>query len=241
LDELSRELKFKESEYNNILKKWKESENSNKQLIVELSKNIQINKELEDFTSKRLYEQDGGMLSGSNINFADGFSVETRREKEQMFNNIIKLQTELKKEKAKTNRAQTAYTKILMDKNNLERIFIDCVEESRKEILHRKLSVESMGRTTASNFKFNKNKEANLPNIGDAKYEQFLPGDKRKLIEDYILRDDVINLIREYMFKKNNVNDRNEFSLSQTSFMKGDRKLISVHSNRIRSGSVYKI
>jgi hypothetical protein len=245
LDELSRELKFKDIEYNNLLKKWKDSENSNKQLVVELSKNVQINKELEDFHNNRhIYETDKEMLP-MNVNF-DGTShnqtssLEERREREHMFHNIVRLQNELKKEKAKTNRAQTAYTKILMDKNNLEKIFIDCVEECRKDILHRKLSVESMSRTTSSNFK-SKRVDKIPPIVNEIKYEQFLPSDKRKIIEEYILRDDVINLIKDYMFKKSNIGEKNEFSLSQTSFMKGDRKLISVHSNRIRSGSLFKI
>jgi hypothetical protein len=234
LDELSRDLKFKESEYNNLLKKWKESENSNKQLISELSKNIQINQELEDFNSRKLYDSEKEIINHGDF----GVNNFDRRESDQIYNNVIRLQNELKKEKAKTSRAQTAYTKILMDKNNLEKIFIDCVEECRKEILHRKLTVESMGRTTSTNFK--KKHAETMPIINDIKYEQFLPSDKRKIIEEYILRDDVINLIKEYMFKKNNQSERKEFSLTQNSFIKGDRKLISINSNRIRSGSLFK-
>jgi hypothetical protein len=235
---MSRELKFKESEYNNLLKKWKESENSNKQLIVELDRNVQINKELEDFNSRRLYDTEKEFSS----NDGNGFGIDPyeRRERDQMYNSIIRLQNELKKEKAKTSRAQTAYTKVLMDKNSLEKIFIDCVEECRKEILHRKLSVESMGRTTSSGFRKKAVDISSMPPI-DIKYEQFLPSDKRKIIEDYILRDDVINLIKEYMFKKSNMSEKNEFSLTQNSFIKGDRKLISINTNRIRSGSLFKI
>lgn len=46
-EDLAKELKFKNIEVENLAKKWKESESVNKQLLVELERNIEINKNLE--------------------------------------------------------------------------------------------------------------------------------------------------------------------------------------------------
>lgn len=53
--------------------------------------------------------------------------------------NIIEnLKSQLKKEKVKNGKILGEVNKIMIDKNKLEKIFIDCVEESRKEIIMRK-------------------------------------------------------------------------------------------------------
>ena len=57
---------------------------------------------------------------------------------ESLQNIIDNLRGHLKKEKAKNSRFLGEVNKIMIDKNKLEKIFIDCVEESRKEIIMRK-------------------------------------------------------------------------------------------------------
>ena len=85
------------------------------------------------------------------------------------------------------------------ERNKLENIFIDCVEETRKMIFNRRLK-KSFERKNSRN------------NLGDSDinrslnfdYNNFLMVDKKQIIEDFILNDDVNSFIKEVMFLKNN-------------------------------------
>ncbi len=200
-EDMARENKFQSGELINISKKWKESENANKQLIVELERNIQFNKELE-FHVKMSQEQASNLPNVNHhttndnvedIENLDGFN------KERLYKLIEKLKYELKKERSRNHFVISEFNKVLKEREKLESIFIDCVEESRKEIFNRRLK-DSFVNKTHSNF--NKLPNAVSFNNNDIKYEQFLPSDKKKLIEIFLMKNEVINLVKDYVFKK---------------------------------------
>ena len=229
-------MRDKISEYENIKKKWKEAENSNKQLVAELNKNVLMNRELEDI-NRQLYEKKNTEMVAAFEHIPTEFKEE--KNKDNLIYSVVRLQKELNKQRKNCCKAESNLNKIILEKNNLEKIFIDCIEETKKDILHRKLNMEKMAMTTLSGFKLKKNIP---PIINEIKYDNFLPTDKRRLIESYILNDEVINFIKEHVFKKLNLNnDRNDFNLTYNSFKKGDRKLITVSSNKRSSSSQYRI
>ena len=215
LEDTNREMKFLHSEVSNITKKWKESENANKQLVVELERNLIINKELENkfrntinnnFNSNYTYNENFQLNNENNFNSYDDFDMNNiqfnnQKEKEKIIRIIDKLRYDLKKERTRYNKIIGEFNKILLDKNKLEKIFIDCVEETRKTILHRKLkdSVIIKNNISINSFK----KKEVFPVINDVKFENFLSTDKKKLIEEFLLKDEVINFIKENLFKFN--------------------------------------
>ena len=91
--------------------------------------------------------------------------------------------------------------KIVSDRKKLERIFIDCFEESRKEIIQRKMkdTINWKGLCFNSITKSQTNLGAAkdlLPKINEVKFENFQVSDKRRLVENFILSDEVVNLLK---------------------------------------------
>ena len=110
-----------------------------------------------------------------------------------------------------------------MDKNKLEKIFIDCVEEIRKDIMHRKIK-DNLNNTKNNfnnfvNIQNHKKKEA-FPVINDIKFENFLSTDRKKLIEIFISNDEVVNFLKENVFKINLDENKN----------KGERKMFGMNT-----------
>jgi hypothetical protein len=245
VEELTRELKFQSNELINLSKKWKESENTNKQLIVELERNIQINKELDNQIKMVHHENLINSQFNNNQNQAEMNNMEYINVNEEFneFNKgkllaiVEKLKLDLKKEKMRNHKILGEFNKMLLDRNKLEKIFIDSVEECRKDIYNRKLK-ETLGNKTHTNFNKTQNMNINIvPYINDIKYDNFLPTDKKKLIEIFILKEEVINLIRDYVFRKiedtNNLVNENKNDLMQTksSFLKTD-KLFNISNKK---------
>ncbi len=256
IEGMNKEVKFFGGEVTNITNKWKESENCNKQLILELERSIKTNKDLEN-KIKNLIErnnQNNIHFNNSNINnnnninlqiskdfnniyangnsidnymndntnfqnflnlpgnnFCEDFDVNTiqflnNKEKEKIIKIIEKLKNELKKERIRNNKIIGEFNKILLDKNKLEKIFIECVEEIRKDIMHRKvkdnLSITKNNFTNFMNFQNQKKKEA-FPIINDIKFDNFLSSDKKKLLEIFLVKDEVVNFLKDNIFKIN--------------------------------------
>jgi hypothetical protein len=143
--------------------------------------------------------------------FPNNTNNENKNEKEKIINLIEKLKAEHKREKNKNNKLIAEFNIILIEKKKLEKIFMDCVEDSRREILQRKQR-ETVN-TTKSGFlgSFGTNKKlANfaLPTISEIKFENFQQTDKRRLLEAFLMKDEVINFIRENLSSNsdNNMN-----------------------------------
>ena len=266
LDDMARELRFQASELQNLSKKWKESENTNKQLIVELERNIQINRELEN--QLKMMNQDNidtlrinpppSNKSGhspipintlTNIKNLNNEDIEEKElNKDFLMQKNDKLRNELRKERTRNHKILSEFNKLLMEKNKLEKIFIDCVEECRKDIFNRRIREALTNKTNIPG-----NSHGNLHNVSypkfvnDVKYDHFLPTDKRKLIEIFILKEEVINLIKDHIFKKiedstpneNKVYNNNDFNQTKSSFIKTDKMFSTFRKKTPSTGLTY--
>ena len=209
IEEMAFRMKLLTNELNTMTTKWKESENVNKQLLVELESNIQSMKEVEkentelkekmtkisiDNMNSNTNEENGNNSKSENYSNISSNNNYESIQKEKLLYIIEKLKVDLKKERMRNHKTLSEFNKMILDKNKLETIFSDCVEEVRKEIFNRKLK-ETINENY-SNKKI-KNDTVTVPYVGDIKYEKFLPVDKRKVIEMFILKDDVAGIVHD--------------------------------------------
>ena len=214
IEEMAFRMKLLTNELNTMTTKWKESENVNKQLLVELESNIQSMKEVEkentelkekmtkisiDNMNSNTNEENGNNSKSENDSNISSNNNYESIQKEKLLYIIEKLKVDLKKERMRNHKTLSEFNKMILDKNKLETIFSDCVEEVRKEIFNRKLK-ETINENY-SNKKI-KNDTVTVPYVGDIKYEKFLPVDKRKVIEMFILKDDVAGIVHDLVFNK---------------------------------------
>ena len=133
-----------------------------------------------------------------NLNPNKTFIFDSVIDKEKIIKFIDRLEYDLKKEKNRNNKIIGEFNKILLDRKKLEKIFIECFEESRREIFQRKVR-DTMQCKGAFFQGVNKstNIEPSLPMINDIKFENFQHSDKRKLVESFLMSDEVMELIKE--------------------------------------------
>ena len=189
-----------------IKNKWKDSQNEKRQIVFDIEKNNLITKELENSINqlKEILTQEQNKIEIG--------KKDKNEEKFQLFHLLDKYKKDLQKEKIKSNKVIDELVKIKQERNKLENIFIDCVEETRKNIFNRRLKKTSYEKINKNrSFISNDNNRRNI-NIN---YSNFLTTDKKKIIENFILNDDVSNFIREVMFiKKNNTNGLNNKNIN---------------------------
>jgi len=133
------------------------------------------------------------------------------KEKEKYLSIITNLKNKLKKEKIKNNLNIGDLNKTLFEKNALEKIFIDCFEEVKKDIEQRKLKDNLNKKTNFTGFITNyhwKNKET-IPVVNNIKFDNFLLTDKKRLIENFLENDEIIKFVRELVFR-GNFNKKND-------------------------------
>jgi hypothetical protein len=141
-----------------------------------------------------------------------GIQFVNAKDNEKIMRIIDKLKSELKKEKTRNNKIVGEFNKILLDKNKLEKIFVDCVEETRKEIMQRKIKDALNNKNSNFYNQVNSKKKESFPILNDIKYENYLSTDKKKLLEMFLSKEEVFNFLKENMFKFNN----EDSSISQT-------------------------
>ena len=116
-----------------------------------------------------------------------------------MHDQMRRLRYELKKEKERSHKALGELNKIYLERNKLENIFIDCVEETRKIIFNRKLKENNGGYKIKQRIGGGKyDYKINLI----TKYESFLPSDKQSILENFVFNDEVSNIIRDAIFTR---------------------------------------
>lgn len=223
IEEMAFRMKLMSNELNSMTTKWKESENVNKQLLVELESNLQTMKDVEkenneikekmtkitldNLNSHNTNTNDDQNAFDNNLNSNNGMDLESNSnyetiKKEKLLYIIEKLKCDLKKERMRNHKTLSEFNKMILDKNKLESIFGDCVEEVRKDIFNRKLK-ETINENYAINRKNkNENTTVNIPYVSDIKYDKFLPSDKRKIMEMFILKDEVAGVIQDLVFNK---------------------------------------
>ena len=107
---------------------------------------------------------------------------------------ITNLKEELKKEKLKYHKSYIEISHAAMEQKQLEKIFIDCVELVQSDIKHRReLELLSLKQTESSKAKHDY--LAEIPG-----YEHFLAQDKRNLILNFFLSNEIINFIHDALF-----------------------------------------
>ena len=196
IDDMALRMKILSDEVNNLTIKWKDSETTNKQLFLELESSMQAQKEIE---KEMLGLKE--IIQNSSSKPTDIISSENRKtdideDKEKYLYLIDKLKMELKKEKLRNHKSLSELNKILLEKNRLQNIFIDCVEETRKNIFNRRLK---------ENLNYKNGKMKTAPNLNieiNTQYDSFLPSDKKAILENFVFNDEVSNIIREAIFNK---------------------------------------
>jgi len=229
LVDCSRDIENKDNDIIILKKKINDSELINKQLTQELKRNATYIAELEG--QMRFLENRADPLGSEG--YSQGRSKGLENSQEMMFDeaegngkdkvsalqNIIEnLKHQVRKERVKNGKILGEVNKVMIDKNKLEKIFIDCVEESRKEIILRK-NKENLHKTKND---FNKMPLINSTNnTNDVKYENFLTTDKKRVIENFLLREDVINFLHDHLFSKGvEIPNDKEFGTTRSTFVK---------------------
>ena len=147
-------------------------------------------------------------IKGNNIpegekmetNSTQAYENERKNQEISLLNDQMRrLRYELKKEKERSHMALGELNKIYLERNKLENIFIDCVEETRKIIFNRKLKENNGGykikqRIGAGKYDYKMNLKT--------KYESFLPSDKQSILENFVFNDEVSNIIRDAIFTR---------------------------------------
>jgi len=218
IEDMALKMKLLNENVENLQIKLKDSEGVNKQLLLELEKNIKSQKEIErelnimkDINDKNNININKTKNSNNNnININHEERVETNstqayeneRKTQEIFllnDQMRRLRYELKKEKERSHMALGELNKIYLERSKLENIFIDCVEETRKIIFNRKLKENNGGykirqRVGVGKYDYKMNLKT--------KYESFLPSDKQSILENFVFNDEVSNIIRDAIFTR---------------------------------------
>ena len=277
IEEMAFQMKLLSNEGNNMTTKWKESENINKQLLVELESNIQAMRELEkertdlkeqismltlnqpralpqiqtsyppnyqdnegnvnNINEEQLNEyEDEGNYPSNNDNNNNGnvneYDMVMKRE-QFLHETIRRLKADLKKERLRNHKTLSEFNKMILNKNKLELIFQESVEEVRKDIFNRKLK-ETMDANYAKNRRSNSKAgktQITIPYISDIKYQNYLPKDKQKIMEAFILNEEVIGIVKDLIFNK---------SRDEIEQFKNPQQINILNENRIHSPEVLK-
>ena len=255
IEEMAFQMKLLSNEGNNMTTKWKESENINKQLLVELESNIQAMRELEKertdlkeqismltLNQRQLpqrqtsyppnYQDNEGNVNNINEEQLNEYEMMLKRE-QFLHETIRRLKADLKKERLRNHKTLSEFNKMILNKNKLELIFQESVEEVRKDIFNRKLK-ETMDANYAKNRRNNSKagkSQITIPYISDIKYQNYLPKDKQKIIEAFILNEEVIGIVKDLIFNK---------SRDEIEQFKNPQQINILNENRIHSPEVLK-
>ena len=196
IDDMSLRMKILTDEVNAVTMKWRESETINKQMAKELEQNVKAQKEIQNemIQMKEFIQK----TAEDNSNIENTIRREEEKEenyKERSMVLVEKLKSELKKEKLRNHKLFTEMNNLLKEKSKIENIFIDCVEETRKSILNRRIKTKLDQRMVKSNSMKNFN-------AIDTKYESFLPSDKRAILESFLFNDEISAIIKEALILK---------------------------------------
>ena len=200
--------------------KWRDSQNEKRQIVIDLEKNSLTAQELEKSINqlREILNKEQKKIINEKI--------EKKDNKEQLINLIDKYKKDLEKEKIKNNKVLNELVQMKQERNKLENIFIDCVEETRKMIFNRRLK-KSFERKNSRN----KLSDSEINRSLNFDYNNFLMVDKKQIIEDFILNDDVNSFIKEVMFLKNNNKNGN---LIENKNLINKIKLPSIHGSFIQ-------
>ena len=201
IEEMAFKMKLMNNDLSTMSVRWKESENINKQLIVELESNIQNAKDIEKENEDLKEKLNKNLNEINNENFdAKNDDIYDVLKSDKALIIIERLKNDLRKERQRNHQTLSEFNKVLLNKNKLESLFNECVEEVRKEAFNRKLK-ETMNETIFK--RLNKtNNNITIPYLSNIKNEKFLPKDKVKILELFLLKDELGNILQNIVFNK---------------------------------------
>jgi hypothetical protein len=206
---------------NNVNNNFVDNENNNVKNNESENNKFDNENENENFDNNNM---NNNLIENNNIN--NNISNNNNNiSNEKLFYVIEKLKSELRKERLRNHKTLSEFNKMILEKNKLESIFKDCVDEVRKDIFNRKLkeSINSENKKYKTSYS-NKNNNNNIvmPYVSDIKFDKFLPIDKRKVIENFVLNEEVNEMIKNITFNKHkNTNNSIENNLDNLNELKG--------------------
>ena len=226
LEEINLKYKIIKVELTNMQTKYKETENINKQLLSDIENKIIEKNKSKSLKDKKINLKENQIhlstiCNGSNNNSKickskniSNIHVDTStherisNSQNASFNPDVncltnlykKTKYQLKREKDKANKAIAELSKIYLEKNILEHIFQNCVEETKKLIFNRKIMENKFYKikNPTGLFKYELGNRTNF----SIKFEEFLPSDKQKTLEKFIFDDEVYNIVKDIIFKR---------------------------------------
>lgn len=235
LEEINFKYKLVKVELTNIKTKYKETENINKQLLtienekIDKNKSKSLNKKEINLKQNQFNlsticnesKNNSKIFKNKNIsNIHVDTSIHERDSNSQnaSINQDINCLTKMlknskyqfKREKYKANKAIAELSKIYLEKNKLENIFQNCVEETKKIIFNRKIMENKFYKikNPPKLFKYELGNRVNF----STKFEEFLPSDKQKTLEKFIFDDEVYHLVKDIVFKRSKMNQLKEYT-----------------------------
>lgn len=216
INELTSKMNLMTLEMTSITMKWKNSEAINQKLISEFEKELRHHKQIEDdlaLAKEELKRETEEKLYCQNLN------QQEEDKKDNYLAVIDKLRNELKKEKSRNQRMECELNKMRLERNKLESIFIDCIEETRKSILTRRIreNLKNQKSTKMNLFKtqsriFDVNNPLFANYDINTKYDTFSASDKQQILEKFLFNEEVSRVLRNCLF----VNPEKEKKLIET-------------------------
>ena len=201
---VSKKINLKQSKNNISINRFSTENNNNKNNTNNDSNIYNKNKNISNINIENTTPEKEKEKNASNISI--GLDA-------NCLNNLLKRsKNETKKEKEKANKAIAELSKIYLEKNKLEAIFENCVEETKKIIFNRKMSENKFYKIKNKTglLKLELNNRVNFK----TKFEDFLPLDKKKTLEMFIFDDEVYNIVKDIIFKLHNNKTEKEFNNS---------------------------
>ena len=219
-------------------KEMEEELNMTKSILNKNNKNIKINANNSNLTGSKNFEKQEGNKSNKSMNYtetekkeAEGDMDKKDKEINQLNEKIRRYKSEIKINKDKAHKALAELNKVYLEKNKLETIFNDCVNQTKKIIYNRKLkenkSYKIKNKTGLGKYDYKIN--------FTTKYEDFLPGDKQSTLENFLFNEEVYNFVKDAIFKHPpNTKKKNENSkkvMSNYNFYDPDWKMKEIIEN----------
>ena len=205
----------------NIQNKNNNNNNNNLDILLERKVNQRIRKINKSTNILRTENNNTSKINKNSKNISKIFSDNVIQEKSSPnvsinadvnnLNSLLKKsKIETKKVKEKANKAIAELSKIYLEKNKLESIFQNCVEETKKLIFNRKMKENKIYKikNNTSLFKCDNDHRVNF----STKFEEFLPSDKQKTLEKFIFDDEVYNIVKDIIFNGSKIKSQKLFN-----------------------------
>ena len=239
-ENINKQLLFELESNIQSYKELEEKFNSTKNIIdrkTNIKFNVDKSSSMDDKHNNYIFDNKEGSKSNNYVeseakDFGEGMGVIPKDRKIfELTEKMKKYKHEAKIYKEKAHKALAELNKNFLEKNKLENIFNDCVNETKKLIYKRKLK-ENKGYKIKNKTGLGKY-DVKINFI--TKYDDFLPGDKMSTLENFIFNDEVYNYIKDAIFNHPPVSNKKNESvkklMSDYNFYDPDWKMKEIIEN----------